>query len=173
MGGYQPVTDQDEQSSIRKNLAPLAFQAFATTHNLTGCAAANTVIPANFNVTKACKQVCSPEHTASFCLTCHLAYKRGVLRRQHYQLPIGRTSTDEGCIIQVVAGTNYAFAFRSSYDCTTPSSGAATGSVLLNSIVYEPLPSSGQNTKPQVSPGRTAKGSRSATRCRVFRHSGN
>ena len=59
MGSYQPVTDQDEQGSIRKDLAPLAFQEFASTHNVTGCVA-NTVIPASFNVTKACKQVFSP-----------------------------------------------------------------------------------------------------------------
>ena len=68
-----------------------------------------------------------------------------------------RSNIDQGYVLQVVAGTNYAFAFRSSYGCTTPSRGAANGSVVLNSIIYEPLPSSGQNVKPQVSPGRTAE----------------
>ncbi|CAL5223022.1 g5474 [Coccomyxa viridis] len=105
LGGYQPVTDQDEQSSIQKDLAPLAFQNFTSTHTVTGCMA-NTVKPVAYNITKACKQV--------------------------------------------VAGTNYAFALSSSYDCTSTSNSPATGAVLLNSIVYQPLPSGGQNAKPQV-----------------------
>ena len=64
MGGYQPVTDQDEQSSIKRDLAPLTFQEFASNHNVTGCVA-NTVTPTGYNITKACKQVLLPTHSAS------------------------------------------------------------------------------------------------------------
>ena len=64
MGGYQPVTDQDEQSGIQKDLAPLAFRQFTSTHNVTGCMA-NTIKPVAYNVTKACKQVLLPANHAS------------------------------------------------------------------------------------------------------------
>ncbi|KAK9845839.1 hypothetical protein WJX81_003900 [Elliptochloris bilobata] len=46
---------------------------------------------------------------------------------------------------QVVAGTNYAFAFDAAYSCAPTGAG---GAVKLNAIVYEPLPSSGNG--PQV-----------------------
>lgn len=63
VGGYQPVTDQDELSSIQKNLAPLAFQKYTFTHNVTGCSA-KTVVPGSYSITRACKQVCLPANSA-------------------------------------------------------------------------------------------------------------
>lgn len=56
MGGYQPVTDQDEQSSIQKNLAPLAFQKYVSANNTILCVK-SAAQPVSYNITKACKQV--------------------------------------------------------------------------------------------------------------------
>ncbi len=157
MGGYQPVTDQDEQSSIQKDLAPLAFQNFTSTHTVTGCMA-NTVKPVAYNITKACKQVLllAPSSTGPFCLSAK--FRKQALRQDARLTPPSnrRSSINQGSQLQVVAGTNYAFALSSSYDCTSTSNSPATGAVLLNSIVYQPLPSGGQNAKPQASSGRSA-----------------
>lgn len=58
------MNDQDELSSIEKDLAPLAFQKFVSTHNVTECVA-NTIVPTQSNITKACKQVLLTAHNAS------------------------------------------------------------------------------------------------------------
>ena len=81
MGGYQSVTDQDEQSSIQKDLAPLAFQEFTSTHNVTGCMA-NTVKPVDYNITKACKQVLLPPTNASGRLCLSVPHCRQALEPQ-------------------------------------------------------------------------------------------
>jgi len=52
-------------------------------------------------------------------------------------------------VLQVVAGTNYAFEFGITYKCTTASNVATSGLLTLNSLVYQPLPAS-QNSNPQV-----------------------
>ena len=51
----------------------------------------------------------------------------------------------------MVAGTNYAVQFDAYFDCSTPSNKPSYGSVRLNAIIYQPLPTQGINQQLQVS----------------------
>ena len=144
LGGYSPVTDAQETSSLSQDVAPVAWQAFTSKNALTKCAA-STVNTLSYNVTEACKQVGGGHAACLQSLGCC----------PHHASPV------QG-VTQVVAGTNIALQFFAYYDCTTASNAPSFGSVGLNAIVFEPLPTQGTNSQYQVS-----KRSRHTDRMRV------
>ena len=54
--------------------------------------------------------------------------------------------------LQVVAGTNYGIRFVAQYSCIANDDTLGQDNLVLNAIVYVPLPINGQDAEPQVSP---------------------